>query len=323
MDSLAVILLNYNGSEDTIECIQSLDKSVTDYTYNIYIVDNDSRSTEKNVLKDYIKNKIDFEVCDYNMFRKEKIRGNILILSNENLGFARGNNIVIREIYKEYSYILLLNNDTVVKEDFIEQMLNLMDNDKNIGFASCRIDNYYDHDLLWNCGGVLRPWGLRKYYSEKDLDKMPYIISAEFITGCAMFIRSETIEKHGALSDDFFHGEEDFNFCWRMKKDHVIGKCINKTLVYHKVNATSKKSGNQPGKMAGYYAYRIVDMKQFYPRAIWYTWKTLLVKVLKVRWRRLGYTKTDIAKMLNIVKRTSKLDSINREETFKIWNLNY
>lgn len=38
-----------------------------------------------------------------------------------------------------------------------------------------------------------------------------------------------------------FHGEEDFNFCWRMKKNHIKGKCINQTLVYHKVSATSSK----------------------------------------------------------------------------------
>lgn len=64
---------------------------------------------------------------------------------------------------------------------------------------------------------------------------MPDIITAEFITGCALFIRSTIIKKYGGLTDDFFHGEEDFNFCWRMKKNHIKGKCLNKVLVYHKV----------------------------------------------------------------------------------------
>ena len=66
-----------------------------------------------------------------------------MILSSDNLGFAGGNNKVIQSIYKEYSYVLLLNNDTVVQPDFIERMLDLMNEDREIGFASCRINNYY------------------------------------------------------------------------------------------------------------------------------------------------------------------------------------
>ena len=154
-------------------------------------------------------------------------------------------------------------------------------------------------------------------------NKMPYLINAEFITGCALFIRSSIIEKYGALSNDFFHGEEDFNFCWRMKKKHIQGKCINETLVYHKVSATSQKTGGQSGKMASYYAYRIVDMKQFYPKLVWFIWKDVLTMILKIRWKRAGYSQNEIRQMLDIIRRTSKLKSINREDTLRIWNLTY
>ena len=61
--------------------------------------------------------------------KKEKYKNNLLILSSDNLGFAGGNNKVIQSIYKEYSYVLLLNNDTVVQPDFIERMLDLMNED--------------------------------------------------------------------------------------------------------------------------------------------------------------------------------------------------
>ncbi len=323
LKNLAIILLNYNGSVDTIECIESLKNTITNYTYDIYIIDNASREEEVDILKKYISSRKDFSTYSEDVFEKNKIRGNLLILSNDNAGFAGGNNKVIRAIYEDYSYVLLLNNDTVVQPDFLEKMISLLNEDKSIGFASCRINNYYDRKLLWNCGGKLRPWGLRKYYSEEELTKMPDVIDAEFITGCALFIRSSVIKKYGILSDDFFHGEEDFNFCWRMKKNHIKGKCINETLVYHKVSATSKKAGMQPGKMAGYYAYRIVDMKQFYSTIVWRMWKITLIQILKIRWIRMGYSKEEIRKMLSIVKRTSKLQSINREDTFKIWNLTY
>lgn len=323
MKNLAVILLNYNGSEDTIECIESLDKNVTNYDYDIYIMDNASRKEEVNNLKKYISSKDEFSICSDDIFEKNKIKGNLLILSNENAGFAGGNNKIIKAIYENYFYVLLLNNDTVVQPDFIEKMLELLNGDKTIGFASCRINNYYDRKLLWNCGGKLRPYGLRKYYSEEELKRMTEVIDAEFIAGCALFIRSSVIKEYGTLSDDFFHGEEDFNFCWRMKKNHVKGKCINETLVYHKVSATSKKDGMRPGKIAGYYAYRIVDMKQFYLAIVWYIWKIALIQILRIRWLKTGFSKEEIRKMIDIIKRTSKMKSINREDTLKIWDLTY
>lgn len=323
MRDLAIIILNYNGSADTIECIESLSKSKTQRIYDIYILDNASQRKDIDILEQFIQNKSNFKICSDSVFVKEKLKGNLLILSDENLGFARGNNKIIHEIYKEYSYILLLNNDTIVHSNFIERMLNLLNADKTIGFASCRINNYYNRDILWNCGGLLKIWGLRKYYCEEELKKMPNVIDAEFITGCALFISSFVIEKYGALSENFFHGEEDFNFCWRMKKNHIKGKCLNQTLVYHKESATSKKDGELIGKKVCYYVYRIVDMKQFYVRIIWHIWKFSLICVLILHWRKDGYSKEEIRKMLDIIKRASKLESINREETLKIWDLTY
>ena len=323
MRNLAILLLNYNGSDDTIECIESLDNTTTNFDYDIYIIDNASRKEEVNILKRYISRREEFSICSDDVFERKRIKGNILILSNDNAGFAGGNNKIIKAIYEDYAYILLLNNDTIVKTSFLEKMLDLLNEDTTIGFASCKINNYYDHNLLWNCGGKLRPWGVRKYYSEEELRRMPNIIEAEFITGCALFIRSSVIKKYGSLSDDFFHGEEDFNFCWRMKKNHIKGKCINETLVYHKVSATSKKDGMQPGKMAGYYAYRIVDMKQFYSKIVWYMWKSVLMQILKIRWKRAGYSEEEIRKMLDIIRRMSKKKSINRVDTLKIWDLSY
>ena len=75
--------------------------------------------------------------------------------------------------------------------------------------------------------------------------------------------------------------------------------------------------------MASYYAYRIVDMKQFYSVFIWNIWKFVLMQILKIRWIRGGYTQEEIRKMMDIIKRTSKLNAINREDTLKIWNLTY
>ena len=79
----------------------------------------------------------------------------------------------------------------------------------------------------------------------------------------------------------------------------------------------------QPGKMAGYYAYRIVDMKQFYSSITWHIWRKGLTQILKIRWKKAEYSEEEIRRMLDIISRVSKMKSINREDTLKIWDLTY
>ena len=62
LKSLAIILLNYNGSVDTIECIESLDNTITNYEYDIYIIDNASQKEEVDILKRYISSREEFDI---------------------------------------------------------------------------------------------------------------------------------------------------------------------------------------------------------------------------------------------------------------------
>ena len=322
MKDLAVISLNYNGSDDTIECLKSLSESKTNCSYHVFVLDNDSAAAEKQALVSSLSTNKEYTILSLEDFSKlNDYSGNYLVLSSENLGFAKGNNKIIEKIYREYRYVLLLNNDTVVTQDFIQKMIDYMDHNPVVGFSSCKINYYYDPEDMWNCGGVLRPWGLRKYFTEKDLKGPENTIRAGFISGCALFIRSSVIEKHGLLTDQFFFGEEDFNFCWRMKKAHVVGMCLKDTLVYHKVSKSSEKKGGIVGKKAAYYVLRIVDMKQFYPHVVWVMWKDLLVLALGMKWRRDGIGKENVKRMKQTVLEYSKRDAIRKEDLFCIWEM--
>jgi len=319
--NLAIITLNYNGSEDTIECIKSLDDSITEYKYDIYILDNASAKEEVEKIRDYIGTRKDFSILPCDEFRGGQCSGNYLVVSSENYGFAGGNNKIVDCVQEYYDYVLLLNNDTVVTNDFIDTMLNYLYSNREVKFASCRIDNYYDRNLLWNCGGELKPWGVRRYFSADELGKMPEIITTEFITGCALYIDTILLRKHGGLTEDFFFGEEDFNFCWRMKRLGVKGKCVNRTLVYHKVSVSSKNAGVLPGKLAGYFVNRIVDMKQFYPYLVWLCWREILIFVLGIKWTRMNIDRVDVKKMKYVLREKSHNSSVTKEDTFSVWNL--
>lgn len=107
-----IILVNYNGYKDTIECIKSL-KNLKYNNYKIIIVDNASSDNSINELNQYVSKNI------------------ILLKSDKNIGFSGGNNIGIRyAIDNGAEYIMLLNNDTEVEPNFLEYMINAAESDK-------------------------------------------------------------------------------------------------------------------------------------------------------------------------------------------------
>lgn len=320
--NLGIVILNFNASEDTKECIDSIFQNKTKYSYDVYVLDNGSEKEDAVKLKNTIESLNIFETTNLKNFSKNSVcLNNTLVISDENLGFAGGNNAVINVIKNDYDYLLLLNNDTVVTENFIEEMLGSLYADKEVGFASCRINNYYDKQLLWNCGGELKPWGTRRYYTEQELEKFPSIINAEFITGCALFLEKSNLLKFDGLTTKFFHGEEDFNYCWRMKHNKVIGKCLNKTMVYHKVSISSNKFGTQPGKMVCYYVCRFIDMKLFYPHLFWLAWKQAVSLALNIKWMKIGFDKELRKNMRTVLNYYSEKDTLNKEDTIKVWKL--
>lgn len=157
---VSIILVNYNTTNDAIECIKSL--SYIDYrNYEVIIVDNASRATEVDKLKKNIKN-------------NDKCK---LILSNENNGFAGGNNIGIKyALDNEADYVLLLNCDTEVKEDFLSKLIYEVENDnENVGIAEGKINYYNSKNLIWFAGGQI-DWNkyAGNHFGEGELDSEKY-----------------------------------------------------------------------------------------------------------------------------------------------------
>lgn len=313
--SLTIIILNYNGSDDTIACMQSLNKIKTNYSYRIVILDNNSNITSYQKLENYCKKRTDFDICFLEEFPKQLENMNYMVKSSENYGFARGNNEIIRKVMYDSEYVLLLNNDTEVESTFIEKMMDFLKKNNDIKYASCRINNYYQKDVLWSCGGTLKFWGNRHGYTESELENKGRIINTPYITGCALFLDTNMIQDQGMLSEDFFFGEEDFNFSWRMKKAGIRGACLNETLVYHKVSQSSSQSGNTVGKTAGYYANRIIDMHKFYKPVIWHVWKEFMI--LFVRYTCVynqKMSRREVRQVLKLIKKYANNTKLTKED---------
>lgn len=215
-----IILVNYKGVEHTIECIDSL-KKITYSNYKIIVVDNDSGDNSIEILNQY----------------KEDI---ILIESKENLGFSGGNNLGIKyAIDNDADYVLLLNNDTTVKEDFLDELVNKSKDD--IGICIGKILFYYDKNMIWYAGGEINKYkgGTDTNAFELDRGQFDNDKFITFATGCCMLISKEVINRVGLLREDYFLYFEDTDYCSRILKHGFKIRYCYKSVIYHKESVST------------------------------------------------------------------------------------
>lgn len=235
---IAVILVNYNGLNDTIECVKSILES--DYTnYKIIIVDNDSSDREK-IVKDTFLN----ENAD-------------VLTSDKNIGFSGGNNIGIRYAAEKYDsdYYLLLNNDTVVSKDAFKELVKGTIVFEKVGIVTGLINYYSKPDTAWYAGGVFNfNTGIADHpiggmLLENGVDGC---YKTTFISGCLMLIKKEVIENVGLLDEEYFLYAEDTDYCCRVMNAGYAMVYAPNAVIYHKVSAST---GNQ-SKQQQYYTMR-------------------------------------------------------------------
>lgn len=273
---VSIIILNWNGLEDTKECIDSVRK--IDYkNYRIYVLDNGSDGEDAEIL--------------------EKLYGqdSIILKNTKNLGFAEGNNYVYEKIRKkkETEYILLLNNDTSVQPNFLSELINSAEAEKNIGIVSPLI-NYYSKDEIWFGGGEIN-WWMGSIKHKKNEDKQ----YSDFLSGCCMLLHKNTIDKLAHLfNKDYFCYFEDADLCSRVKKKGYKLKVINSSIIFHKVSS----SAIVESKFSVYHKARnrIIFMRLNSPKKIYlitfYLYQIFIKMVFSPIYFPLKYKKYNLAK---------------------------
>lgn len=225
---VSIILLNWNGYKDTLECVQSL-KKVTYPNYNIIIADNGSKGDDLRLLRENFK------------------EDNFIIQDNKkNYGFAEGNNIAIRyALERGADLCLLLNNDTVVKEDFLDKLIDGYY--KGYKVVGGKIYYYYQKNKIWFGGGIINKYlGIPRDAKEKDKAQ-----EVDFVSGCMMLVHKDVFNKIGYLNKEYFAYWEDIEFCFRAKQNNFKIYYTPHTGCYHKVSASAKK-----GNLQTYYEVR-------------------------------------------------------------------
>ena len=225
-EAVYIILVNYNGYEDTVECIESL-KKITYSNYKIIVVDNNSLDNSGQKIKQRFCEDI------------------IYIPSDENLGFAGGNNLGIEYALKQNcDYVLLLNNDTLVEPDFLEPLLQVFKEEHSVGAVGGKIFHWSNPELLWFAGAKINSFtGKTRHlgYLEKDMGQYDKITETDYITGCLMLVKREAIEAAGLMEDKYFLYYEETDWNLRIKKSGYRLFYTPNSRIYHKVSASMTK----------------------------------------------------------------------------------
>jgi len=287
----AIIILNWNGADDTIMCLDSLSR--VDGSFFVVIADNGSTDDSVNRLKEYIASS-SMDVT--------------LLEMNANLGFAKANNVGVSYASKRNpdSY-LLLNNDTEVTSDFLVKLVEFQSANPKYRVLTPRINYYYNKDLIWNCGGKLF-CGFRRYifagcHESKAIGKPYYPIS--FVTGCALFFMPDVLETDGTVfTERFFFGEEDFDFSIRMKRRGKRIACVTDSIIYHKVG--SAKAGQKPGKFFMHLLNRYIDIRLHYGRLFYFIWRQINKPISFSHLKRLYGTSGEAIRKLKILEKASR-----------------
>jgi len=201
---VCVIILNWNGLEDTLECIESL-KKITYSNYKIVIVDNASKNHEVLSLRNSCSQDID------------------IILNEENYGYTGGNNVGMEYALKKYDpeFILILNNDIIIDPDFLSQMVNAARSSPSIGIVGAKV-YYRRYPILIQAVGAGINMYLGKSYhiGGMQLDKGQYDIQEKvgYVIGCCMLINSRVIDIIGLLDEQYFCYWDDSDYCVRCQK---------------------------------------------------------------------------------------------------------
>ena len=234
--NVAVLILNWNRREDTLRCLDSLDSG--DYpSADVIVIDNASEDDSVEAI--------------------HRNHPNVRIIRNSrNLGYAAGNNVGLKfALDRNYDYVVVLNNDTVVAPNTIRLMIETAEEDPSIGIVGPAIPYLGSPDLIWSVGGKI-DWKHGEVIStfyDQPLSSLPVSsFEVAHVTGCCMLLRSDAIRRAGLLDPRFFMYYEETEWCVRITRSGYRAVVNPAAVVWHDIDP----HGQLGSKNVAYYMTR-------------------------------------------------------------------
>ena len=216
---VTLVVLNWNGLADTSQCLDSL-RRITYPSLETIVVDNGSSGDDARALRERFG---------------DSAR---VIASPENLGFAGGCNLAMREaLAGDADYVLLLNNDVTVDRRFLDELVRAAE---GLPDAAALCPKIYFHDrptVICSTGGRLNPWaGAARQVGRGEEDRGQYeeVATRDYADGACMLIKREALERVGLLDEEYFAYWEETDWCARAAEAGYRCYYVPAARVWHK-----------------------------------------------------------------------------------------
>ena len=225
---VTIIVLNWNGLADTSACLESLARLDDGVAHEVLVVDNGSTDGSPSVIR-------------------ERFPGVHVVETGKNLGFAGGNNVGLRWALERGSeYALLPNDDTEVAPDFLRLLVEVAGSDPRIGMLGPTIYYYAEPQTVWSAGGSV-DWrrGTTRMVGVGEQDTGQFGESPremDFITGCALLVKRDVLQRVGLLDERFFTYYEDTEWCVRARRAGFKSVHVPRAKVWHKIPLDARES---------------------------------------------------------------------------------
>jgi GT2 family glycosyltransferase len=318
MKRVYLVVVNWNGWMDTIECLESLFR--LEYpNYRVIICDNGSTDDSLSRLVDWaegqsvtfaapvqsyhhgltdppVEKPLSYVVYD----RTQAEEGGdctldprlIIIRTGGNLGFAGGNNIGLRYalVRGDFEHVWLLNNDTVVEPLSLKALVTRMSEKPSAGMCGSTLVFYDKPDRVqargggWYCKWIGLPWHIGQYEKARTRSRIAHVEKwMNYVVGASMLVSREFLSSVGLMSEDYFLYFEEADWALRGTPAFTLAYAPE-SIVYHKVGASVGTSSDPRKKSmtCDYYSIRnrIRFTKAHFPVALLTVYPTLCLAIL-------------------------------------------
>jgi hypothetical protein len=348
-----ILILNWNGWEDTIECLESVFR-LNYSNFKVVVCDNASNDDSFTYIKSWAKGELCSFVHPSNSLRKyslppiskpisyhelhnhaideldnkaEATTQLILIQTGDNLGFAGGNNVGLRYVKNrnDFEYVWLLNNDTVVDPNSLTHMINRFEKNrtcqKNVGIMGSMLRYYHSPRKIQAVCGKYNPILATSQHlgmGEEDRGQWKHAdYEPDYTVGASMMVSKDFLLEVGELCEDYFLYFEELDWAKRgAQKDYELDSC-SEAIVFHKEGSSIGSSSEWKNRsvIAEYYGLRnrIVFTKKFYPQYLLTVYLGFLGVILN-RIRRRQFKRIGLVLKAIIGKRSPMLRASTKRE---------
>jgi GT2 family glycosyltransferase len=276
-EKVCVVLVNFKGHSDTIECLESLFKS-TYSNYQVIVVDNSPGDESLQKIMDWAEGKpvsiatffpnlvephcakpVAFQyLTETDVHRNVPLTKDLVFMkSPSNRGFAGGNNLGMKAGLRDMAtkYFWLLNNDTVVEPTTLETLLTFAEQ-TDAGMIGSKLLYYSNPGFIQAVGGRYNSWlGRGKEIGRNEPADWSKPFTMDYIVGASMFVKRECLEDVGPMNESLFLYFEELDWAVRAKrKKWSLGYCP--AVVYHKIGASTKASTENNSEIGDFYSAR-------------------------------------------------------------------